>query len=459
MKRSVKWLFRGAAVLALAGLAAFLFVEVIAVPSESLAPQSFAGRLRVLTGFFQQPVREAGFVRTVQIVFPNRMAGREMEPQEVAVQQQLEALLISREPTHRLVYDGFKTMTGRLAEDHPDYIVFSKKYGESGEMSVQLARSRIVQLEPCPAAQPEISPRDVRFHMEFPGKYFYKSAPYTIITEESFFAVEHMVKQQQDLYMQVTEWFKPLTGGDGLQGDVQLLIFSDAKEFAAYRDRYAQELQGSSGFYSHGMYRMVVHHQRDSDWVKDGKQQIAAVEKEHLDRLRTEQARQNLSQWKDSAQGQLLAQADKATESVIRHEGAHHLFFTLGIQNRLQSRRGWITEGLATFCETPKIGQSNASRLDDLKPALANGTLIPLRELTAMPRCEGSLAYAEAWALTHMLMQPPYRSGFFSYLDWLRRNPLTPVRDSVEELSRFLPLRPDEIEAHWRAHITRLAGR
>jgi hypothetical protein len=205
------------------------------------------------------------------------------------------------------------------------------------------------------------------------------------------------------------------------------------------------------------MDRMAVYHQREADWVKDGKKQITAVEKQYEGKLRTEQARESFSQWKNSAHGQLLSQANEATQAVIRHEGAHQLFFTMGVQHPHQTGRGWVTEGLATFCETEKIGQINSGRTDELKAALAGGKLIPLRQLMAFSRCESPLAYAEAWALTHMLMQPEYRSGFFAYLDWLRSNPAVSAGDPVEDLCRFLPVQSGELESSWTACITRLA--
>ena len=469
MKRFLKWLVGGMVALAVSVLAAMQLLASFSEMTDfqlgrNTAPQSLAGKFRALIEFFKPPVRQpepARFVRTVVPQVPRRVTvadtGTEMTAAELAVKQKLEALLRSGAPTHRLVYDSGKTLTGRLVEEHPDYIVFAEKYGASGAMSIKLPRNRIVSLEPCALQQPVISRRDVRFYMEFPAKHFSKSPPYTIISEESFFAVEHIVKQQQELYAQFGEWFSPLIMASERKDDVQLLIISNADEYSEYRNRYAAELKNGSGFYNSGIDRMVVYHQRDADWVKDGQQQIAAVEKQYAGKLQTEQARQSFEQWRIDTQGQLLAQANDATQSVLRHEGAHQLFFSLGIQNPLQNGRSWVTEGLATCCETEKIGQINPGRIAELKPALADGKLIPLRELMTLPRCESLLAYAEAWSLTCMLMQPEYRSGFFAFLDWLRRNPATPVGDPVQELCRFLSSLPSrDFESSWMAYINQL---
>ena len=469
MKQFVKWLISGLAALVLAGLAALQLLAFFSgvterQPGKNSAPPSFAGKIQTLKDFFKPPVRQpvsARFVQTFTPPVPRQavIPDTELTAAEQAVKQKLEALLLSRAPTHRLVYDGGKTLTGRLVEEHPDYIVFAEKYGESGEMSINLPCDRIVRLETCPVQQPVVSRRDVRFYMEIPGKHFYKSPPYTILTEESFFAIEHIVKQQQELYAQFLEWFRPLITVSGRRDDVQLLIISNAGEYSEYRNRYAGELKGGSGFYNFGMDRMVVYHQRDADWVKEGQQQIAAVEKQYQGKLHTEQARQSFDQWKSNARGRLLAQASEATQSVIRHEGAHQLLYALGVQNPMQNGRNWLTEGLATFCETGKAGQINPGRIEELKPALAGGRLIPLNELTALPRCESLLAYAEAWSLTYMLMQPEYRSGFFAYLDEVRRHPAAFAVDPVQELCRFIPLSPAELELRWRARLAELVSR
>jgi len=376
---------------------------------------------------------------------------------ELAVQKSLERLMEQRVPTHRLIYDSVKTLTGTLLEDHPGYIVFSQQYGDSGQMSIQLARSRIVRIEECLPGRTEISHRDVRFHMQFPQKNFYKSPPYTIISEESFFAVEDIVKQLQALYVQITETFKPLITSGARKADIQLLVLSNADEYAAYRARYAFDLEGSSGFYSHSMDQMVVYHQRGSSWVQDGKGRIASLERQYQDTLRTEQARRELVRWKNTEQRKLLAEAHRATHSTIRHEGAHQLLFTLGIQNAEQIGRAWVTEGLAVYCETERAGQLNLRRRGELIEALAADRVIPLRRLMSERRFNTSLEYAEAWALMHLLMQTEYRNGFFDYLDWLRRNP-GPAKNCVEELTRFLPVSFPELEEKWMACLRRLSS-
>ena len=200
----------------------------------------------------------------------------------------------------------------------------------------------------------------------------------------------------------------------------------------------------------------MVLHQRDADWVAEGRRKIAEIAEQQRGQIKTERDRQRFAQWKQENEGRLRARAVESTRRAIRHEGIHQLAFTLGVQSPFQSGRGWVSEGLASFFETGKPGGANDSRLDELKSALAGGQLVPLRRLLAMARCESALDYAEAWSLTCLLMQPEYRAGFFNYLDELRRHPSPFSGDPAEELCRFLSFGPEELETRWQAFIRTL---
>ncbi|MEI7851166.1 MAG: DUF1570 domain-containing protein [Kiritimatiellales bacterium] len=392
--------------------------------------------------------------RTVQIS-PHRKA-LVWTDEDRTVQAELNKALVAAGPVQRLIYDRAKTMDGRVVEDHPGYIVFTETFGANGEMSVTLPRERIVRIEPLNVPAPEVTLRDVRFFREFPDKQFYKKPPYTLLTEESFFAVEQIVKQQQELYTQFVDRVGALITATDRREDIQLVIFSDADEYAAYVCRSAPDIKGSVGFYNVAQDQLVVLHQRDADWAAEGRRKIAEIEEQQRGQLKTERERRRFAQWKQENEGRLRAQAVESTRRAIRHEGAHQLAFTLGVQSPFQRGRGWVSEGLATFFETDKPGGANDSRLDELKSALAGGQLVPLRLLLAMERCESARDYAEAWSLTCLLMQPEYRTGFFNYLDELRRHPAPFSGDPEDGLCRFLPFGPEELESRWRAFISKL---
>ncbi len=369
------------------------------------------------------------------------------------VQARLADRLRGSMPVQRIVYDQAKVMEGKVVEEHADYIVFKQTFGESGEVSVKLPRERVVIIEQLNRTTPEITLRDVGFFREFPGKEFYKKPPYTLLTDESFFAVEKIVKQQQELYERFVEKMRPLVAASARRDDIQIVIFSDPAEYAAYVKKYAPELEGSGGFYSVAKDRLVVLHQRQTEWMDNVRREIAKIEKEQQGKMKTANDFRRLAQWKQDATARLMAQAVEQTQTTLRHEGAHQLAYTLGIQTPLQSGHGWVSEGIATFFETERPGQISDSRLSELRKSKAGNQLVPLGQLLAMPRCKSPLDYAESCLLTGLLMKPEYRAGFFAYLDRLRRHPEPSLGDPLEELCQSLTCSPHELEQRWQDFI------
>jgi hypothetical protein len=105
---------------------------------------------------------------------------------------------------------------------------------------------------------------------------------------------------------------------------------------------------------------------------------------------------------------------------TIMHEVAHQLSWNCGLLNRAGAVPFWLAEGLACYCESTSngswqgIGEPSPERLRPLVAVVNNkGSFIPLRELVSRndwmpPRCDDkttSLAYAQSWALFHMLMR------------------------------------------------------
>ncbi len=364
------------------------------------------------------------------------------------VQQQLETMLAGREPPMRMVFDRGKVMDGRVVEERPDSVVFAGQLGLSGEVTAAIDRERIVSLGPRQFTLPEITLRDVRFRRAFPDKQFYIRPPFTILTEESFFSVERIIEQQQILYDRFVDLFRPLLNGARLDG-IQLLILSSADEFELCRLQAGGVEKGASGFYSILENRLIVLQQRDAEWVKDGHRQIAAAAAQEQKKMKTPGGLELLRRWKNEARSRLDARAGATTQNILRHEGTHHLCYSLGVLNRRETARGWVSEGLATWFETGRPGTAADSRVHELKEAAAAGKLLSLEQLTSLSKCTGALQYAQAWALTNLLMQPEYRSGFFAYLAQIRQDPAPYPGGPVDELCRFLTVGSREFERRW----------
>lgn len=131
--------------------------------------------------------------------------------------------------------------------------------------------------------------------------------------------------------------------------------------------------------------------------------------------------------------------------STLVHEATHQLAFNGGLHRRLAPVPLWVSEGVATYFETPDltntrgwkgIGEVNGPRLERYLQNARIGLLETLvRDDEALRQPETALdAYAAAWAVTHYLLQVR-RPEFIGYLRRLAvKRPL--ADDSPEERLR-----------------------
>src|SRR5262249_6421094 len=129
----------------------------------------------------------------------------------------------------------------------------------------------------------------------------------------------------------------------------------------------------------------------------------------------------------------------------------------------------WLEEGLAAFCETPSIGQSNRQRVHELKSILSESKLLAWNALIDYQGTNGFLgrdpewsraAYAQSWLITYSLMTQ-HKDGFHRFLRALsnpasgkgpRKDPLT------QQLAQSLGVGWSQLEREWEALLKRLTA-
>jgi len=131
--------------------------------------------------------------------------------------------------------------------------------------------------------------------------------------------------------------------------------------------------------------------------------------------------------------------------ATLVHEATHQLAFNAGLHRRLAPVPLWVSEGIATYFETPDlqhnrgwkgIGEVNGPRLERFLQGHQPGMLERLiRDDEPLRQPDTALdAYAAAWAVTHYLLQSR-REDFAGYLRQLAgKQPL--AEDSPEERLR-----------------------
>ena len=129
------------------------------------------------------------------------------------------------------------------------------------------------------------------------------------------------------------------------------------------------------------------------------------------------------------ARNHLNEAANHESRKVLRHEGAHQLFFTLGIHSDHLAENPWLLEGLAQYYEEGVPGTIPRSHHTRLRPPEADD-LVSLEALITLRSHQGlhafedpeqiSLAYVRAAALVRWMMTPDNRPRFIAYLKAIR---------------------------------------
>ena len=148
--------------------------------------------------------------------------------------------------------------------------------------------------------------------------------------------------------------------------------------------------------------------------------------------------------------------AGRVNQVILRHEGAHQLFHTYGVHSEQGVEHLWLIEGLATYFEE-RESQGMRLRVQELQ-TVPNPRELPFATLVNFASRDGinslgtkteiDLFYPKAWFVVDHLMRK-HREPFFAYIRYTR-DPANQaeLRDAehFETLSRFLELRPEELE-------------
>ncbi len=168
----------------------------------------------------------------------------------------------------------------------------------------------------------------------------------------------------------------------------------------------------------------------------------------------------------------LASPAATGLVSTLVHEATHQLAFNSGMHRRLAPVPVWVSEGIATYFETPDlknprgwrgIGQVNDTRLDRFLQSQRPGML---QEIVAgdepFRRADDALdAYARAWALTSFLVQTR-KKQFADYLGVIAaKQPFAAdsAEQRVREFEAAFGETPAELEAAVLAFMARLQSR
>lgn len=376
---------------------------------------------------------------------------------EREVQRELEAQLRGEARKDRIVTAQGKVIQGKILDESANGVRILRSFGDSGDMEMTLARGEIRAIERGHTeTPPPIRLRDVRFKLEFADFNLYRRPPFTIVTDQSFLEVQDATRTLDELHDDFVDTFTPLIRDPERKDGIQLLFFSDERQFNAYRDEVAPSHTYASGFYSPMKGRLVIYDQSRSEWVDEANQQIDGQREAYRNYAAQRGAGSALHEWHQSAKRELGSMAGRVNRMILRHEGAHQLFHTYGVYSEQGVEHLWLIEGLATYFEE-RESQGIKLRVQELKE-IKNPRALPFATLVNFASRDGisslgnkteiDLFYPKAWLVVDHLMRK-HREPFFAYIRYTR-DPANAAElrdtDHFEALSRFLKLRPEELE-------------
>jgi len=167
---------------------------------------------------------------------------------------------------------------------------------------------------------------------------------------------------------------------------------------------------------------------------------------------------------------EILAEPEAAgLVSTLVHEATHQMAFNCGLHRRLAAVPLWVSEGVATYFETPDLASSrgwrgvggvNRPRLERFRTAIRPGMLAAtVLDDESFRRADEAIdAYATAWALTAFLMQTR-RPAFVEYIRTLAAKPPLSADDRQTRRQDFFDAfgaEPEALEEPLLKFIARL---
>jgi hypothetical protein len=229
------------------------------------------------------------------------------------------------------------------------------------------------------------------------------------------------------------------------------LIFETKADYVRYASQEFQGSENTFGYYHQGTNRLASY-------------DLTGVEGMIPSNLRVN---------RDTLVQQILSRPEaERTVATIVHEACHQIAFNCGLQTRLGANPLWLSEGLATYFESPdltskggwggigKINQHNYSNLVQYLPTRPSESLTLLLSDDNRLRNGETMtqSYAEAWGLTHYLVQTRSKD-FVKYLQRVREIPIGTQPSTRERLDMFRSCFGDDltkIDRDFLRHLQRL---
>ncbi|MDA1008785.1 MAG: DUF1570 domain-containing protein [Planctomycetota bacterium] len=309
----------------------------------------------------------------------------------------------------------------------------------------------------------------------------FSSAHFTIYSDADAAAVQSLLTDFERLFETFSEeatrqgWVV-----ESADARHQVVYFRTQEAF----EKFALEIDGSKtpppGYYAVGRGRSVFFDTRNHRDVLRRAEQLAIAEERiepMMERAKTLHERHSTAQAERlrgearairlqvaAESGRLHSDAEEMLSTVVTHEGAHQLFFELGIQTPKAQYPAWLSEGLACAFESINTDRPfgpmrpSVRRRDSFERIILESTPDPLFRILVLdtPPTEASAKqhfYDESTAFVIFLLAER-RTELSQYLAWFRGDgmglKLEPSQQHEVFVAHFGD--PDALERSWQRY-------
>ncbi|MEA2013595.1 MAG: DUF1570 domain-containing protein [Verrucomicrobiota bacterium] len=374
-----------------------------------------------------------GRLREEQIQWHRKWRNKPLSESEIETKKTFSEQIKSLRPTHAVLLEDGRSFTGILKEQDENFYHFTY-HTNSKIVSFNLKDSDIKWKKKFVYPPIELSPRDVRFLINYSEYELRYMPPYIIVSSAPFQEVDFCFIILSALEEDFRKTFNPLFNQEQETHNLHICLLKDQKEYLS-KTKGEYNLTFSAGYYSHFDDCLYAYDRTKSLEKKKLDKDVEKFinKKSEIDAILHCISSELKKQYKDIIEKKL----HRETVTIIRHEGAHQLAFNMGVHSLKGNEHLWLIEGLAQYCETIPIGALDPKKIKLLQDNLKEKNLIDWYTLVNTKTPQGfryyekkaPLAYAQSWFLFRYLLQNN-KAEFLYFMDFLKNLPSENIKKS-----------------------------
>jgi Protein of unknown function (DUF1570) len=284
---------------------------------------------------------------------------------------------------------------------------------------------------------------------------------------------KNRANERLDLLEQVYETFLQLFYSQDIELDIpkermKVVLFKDERDFDEFKINLSPSLAGASGFWE-SIRNVSFFYDHGSSKIFKGLKEVQEELGKEAKQAQKDRSNPGLVRFVKLIDLLLEIEQENLDITVVSHEATHQMAGNTGLMPRHVQVPSWVHEGLATYFEAPSgavwagIGAVNEERLEYYR-ALANNDRVHSNidfivgdQIFDYAASHGAKlhGYAQAWAITHFLLEN-HTKDFVTYYRMLGDMPpdasLSPEL-LVQLFNRVFGENHKALDLQWRSYM------